>query len=170
MRGAVMVEFALIVPIMVLLVFGITELGRGLYYWNTLTKAVATGARYMARSNGDLLKDDGSCEENTAGSWASHRDSAGELIVFGKTDAVVGTDEPLLLKLDTVPIIDVLGGELNYVLITSRQGDSGIYKDACVIEVEAKVPFDWMVGPLIPFDLVGQISLTVRTEERYIAE
>jgi hypothetical protein len=149
MQGAVMVEFAIIVPILVLLAFGITELGRALYHWNTLTKVVATGARYMARSNGGLVT--GSCGPGTT--WSNHETKAKNLIIYGN-----GT-EPLLPHLD----------DANVISITPRNG-TGSFAGTCVIEVQAAVPFDWMAGPLIPYDVVGQISLRARTEERYIGE
>ena len=144
-----MVEFAIIVPIMVLLVFGITELGRALFQWNTLTKAVATGARYMARSNGDLVTT--SCGSGTT--WTTHETTAKDLIIYGN-----GT-EPRLPHL-----------ERDVITITSRPG-TGSFLSTCIIEVQAEVPFDWMVGgPLIPMDVVESITLTARTEERYIGE
>lgn len=44
-RGQSMVEFALILPIFVLLVFGILDLGRGVYAYHTLNNAATEGAR-----------------------------------------------------------------------------------------------------------------------------
>ena len=38
--GTAMVEFAIILPLLLLLLFGITELGRALYQQNVLTQAV----------------------------------------------------------------------------------------------------------------------------------
>lgn len=148
-QGAAMVEFAIILPILVLLVFGITELGRAHFQWNTLTKAVATGARYMARSNGGLVTE--SCGPGTT--WSSFETKAKNLIIYGN-----GT-EPLLPHLD----------EANVITITPRNG-TGSFVGTCVIEVQAVVPFDWIVGPLIPMDVVESIALTARTEERYIGE
>ena len=47
-RGVAIVEFALIVPLLILLSVITTEYGRALYQYNTLTKAVRDGARYLA--------------------------------------------------------------------------------------------------------------------------
>ncbi len=44
-RGAAMVEFAIVLPILLLLVFGIIDFGRALYTLNNLTAAVREGAR-----------------------------------------------------------------------------------------------------------------------------
>ena len=47
-RGAVAVEFALVLPVLVLLLFGIIEFGRGYNAKIELTGAVREGARRMA--------------------------------------------------------------------------------------------------------------------------
>jgi Flp pilus assembly protein TadG len=47
-RGALIVEFGLIVPILLLLVFGIVDFGRAYFTMNNLAAAVREGARYGA--------------------------------------------------------------------------------------------------------------------------
>ena len=47
-RGALVVEFGLIVPILFLLVFGIVDFGRAYFTMNNLSAAVREGARYGA--------------------------------------------------------------------------------------------------------------------------
>src|SRR6185437_5847702 len=47
-RGALIVEFALIVPILFFLVFGIVDCGRAYFTMNNLAAAVREGARYGA--------------------------------------------------------------------------------------------------------------------------
>ncbi|AOI61725.1 pilus assembly protein TadG [Burkholderia diffusa] len=44
-RGATIVEFALIASILIMLLIGIFEFGRVLFYWNTATEAIRLGAR-----------------------------------------------------------------------------------------------------------------------------
>ena len=44
-QGMVAVEFALITIILVTLMFGVIEMSRALYYWNTATEATRLGAR-----------------------------------------------------------------------------------------------------------------------------
>jgi Flp pilus assembly protein TadG len=44
-RGQALVEFALIIPIFVLLLVGIFDLGRGVYAWSTLNNAAREGTR-----------------------------------------------------------------------------------------------------------------------------
>ena len=45
-RGQSMVEFALILPVFLLLVFGTVDLGRAIFYQSLLNSAVRDGARY----------------------------------------------------------------------------------------------------------------------------
>ena len=44
-RGVAAVEFALIASIFFMLLIGIMEMGRILFYWNTATEATRLGAR-----------------------------------------------------------------------------------------------------------------------------
>src|SRR5437773_10805566 len=47
-RGAAMVEFAIVLPILALLLFGILDFGRLLNYWNDENQMAADGARWAA--------------------------------------------------------------------------------------------------------------------------
>lgn len=47
-RGAAAVEFALVLPILVVLVFGVVDFGRALFAYNYLTSAVREGGRFAA--------------------------------------------------------------------------------------------------------------------------
>lgn len=47
-RGAVVVEFALVLVILLLLLFGLLELGRALFKWNSAAEATRIGARTAA--------------------------------------------------------------------------------------------------------------------------
>ncbi|MFQ5544386.1 MAG: TadE/TadG family type IV pilus assembly protein [Acidiferrobacterales bacterium] len=49
-RGVAAVEFAIVLPVLLLLMFGTAELGRAFFQYNTLTKAVRDGARYVSRN------------------------------------------------------------------------------------------------------------------------
>ncbi len=52
-RGAALVEFAIILPLLILLIFGIIEFGRGYHAKTTLTHAAREGARVAALDTGD---------------------------------------------------------------------------------------------------------------------
>jgi Flp pilus assembly protein TadG len=47
-RGAAVVEFAIVLPLLLLIAFGIFEFGRAIYVYNTLVKATRDAARYYA--------------------------------------------------------------------------------------------------------------------------
>src|SRR3954451_18038832 len=46
--GQALVEFALVLPVLMLVLFGMVEFGRGLNYWNDATHISAEGARFAA--------------------------------------------------------------------------------------------------------------------------
>ena len=80
-----MVEFALILPLLLAMTFVVTEFGRALLQYNTLTKSVREGARYLSTQ----LPGEGTT-------------AARNLVVFGNT---AGTGSPLVagLSLSHVP-------------------------------------------------------------------
>lgn len=47
-RGLAAVEFAILLPLVLLIMLATAELGRALFQYNTLTKAVRDGARYLS--------------------------------------------------------------------------------------------------------------------------
>jgi hypothetical protein len=47
-RGTAIVEFALVLPVLLVLTFTVTELGRAFYQYNVLAKSVREAARYLA--------------------------------------------------------------------------------------------------------------------------
>jgi len=53
-RSQAIVEFAIIAPILLLLLFGIVDFGRVIYYYVTLNQAVNEGARTAIRSSAQL--------------------------------------------------------------------------------------------------------------------
>lgn len=83
--GVALVEFALILPMLLLLTFITTEFGRALYQYNTLTKSVRDAVRYLSIQ--------------TPG---THTTEASNLIVYGN---LAGTGSPLAvgLSLTNVP-------------------------------------------------------------------
>lgn len=77
--GVAIVEFALILPLLLLLTFITTEFGRAVYQYNTLTKSVRDAVRYLS--------------VQTPG---THTTEARNLVVYGNTS---GTGSPLVLGL-----------------------------------------------------------------------
>lgn len=82
-RGAVTVEFAILLVPLLMIAFGITEFGRAVYHYNILTKSVRDAARYLtAQSPGDIAA----------------QTAAKNLVVYGTTTV---TGQPLLPGLNT---------------------------------------------------------------------
>lgn len=83
--GVALTEFALILPLLLILTFITTEFGRALYQYNTITKSVRDAARYLS--------------VQTAGTKINE---AKNLIVFGNT---AGTGPRLTagLEIENVP-------------------------------------------------------------------
>ena len=97
--GVAAVEMALLLPFLLLLAFGITELGRAVYQYNTLAKAVRDGARHLSQyAPGD----------------AGRADEARSLVGCGAT--VCGDKQPL-----------VPGMSSSYVRVRDRLSDPGGY-------------------------------------------
>jgi hypothetical protein len=57
-QGTALVEFALILPLLLILTFSVTELGRAYYQYNLLAKSVREAARYLSvrSANVDVAK------------------------------------------------------------------------------------------------------------------
>lgn len=74
-RGVAAVELGLLMPILILLAFGITEFGRAFYQYNTLAKAVRDGVRYLTHyAPGDER-------------YETHKSNARNLVVCGTTSS-----------------------------------------------------------------------------------
>lgn len=160
-KGAVMLEFAIVLPILITVVFGITELGRALYQENTLTKAVQTGARYIGRI--PELDFGESCSDDPAG-WNDIVSKATNLIVYGtlSTGSV-----PLIPNLDEAGAVEITHG------LSTETGFSGV----CVIRITANATFAGIFSnhyPLFPLFFTetsddGEVfKINAKTEERYI--
>lgn len=85
-RGLAAVEFAILLPLVLLIMLATAELGRALYQYNTLTKATRDGARYLS---GVVLNSTTGVINLDAGKVADARN----LVIYGNP---VGTGTPLL--------------------------------------------------------------------------
>jgi Flp pilus assembly protein TadG len=80
-RGVAIVEFALVMPILLLMTFFTTEIGRAVWQYNTLTKSVRDAARYLSVEM-----------------QGTHIDEAQNLIIYGYTNPPAGA-APLAIGL-----------------------------------------------------------------------
>ena len=155
-----MVEFAIVLPLLVMLLFGITELGRALYQQNTLYKSVSSGARYLARVNGVLtVNDEGGC--TSVGAWpdTTSLSAAENLIVYGNTS---GDGAPLLPNLDDSNAVTIAVESRSLI-----KTDKTVL--TCVITVDAEAAFAGFFGEIvIPFTSIETFVIRAETEERYI--
>ena len=91
--GIAVIEFALVLPILMVLLLATAEFGRAFYQYNTLTKAIRDGARYLSDNS---LNGAGVIELGGSTSTA-----AKNLIVFGNS---AGSGDALLEGFSTSDI------------------------------------------------------------------
>ncbi len=159
--GTAMVELAIILPLMLFLLFGITELGRALYQQSMLTQAVELGARYMARVNGVIDTEDCSNDAGNEVRWNAAVAVTTNLIQCG-VDSTAGCGDPLLPNM-VIDYIDVCGPGKAHASCTSPS--------ACVITVKASAGFQSIFGAdlvSVPGFRLGGVTLNAATQERYI--
>ena len=103
-QGVALVEFALILPLLLILTFMTTEFGRALYEYNTVTKSVRDAVRYLsfqAPGSGTVV--------------------ASNLIVYGNPG---GTGAPLAVGLSTAnvatPVWQSIGANPQIDVVTVR--------------------------------------------------
>jgi hypothetical protein len=56
-RSQALIEFALVSPVLLLLLFGVIDLGRAIFYYDTLNHAAREGARAAVRASNQLPTD-----------------------------------------------------------------------------------------------------------------
>lgn len=109
-RGIATVEFAIVAPLLLLLMLATAELGRAFYTYNTLTKAVRDGARYASITalNGakviDLTDQKKSDTQN--------------VVVYGKTNPLPD-DQPVVQELITDDV-DVDAADTAHVQVSAE--------------------------------------------------
>ena len=156
-KGTAMVELAIILPLLLFLLFGITELGRALYQQNMLTQAVELGGRYMARVDGAVNTDD--CKKIDA-KWDSAVTMAENLIKCGTDDGCTAPVLPNITFDDPGP---------SFVVSPEASGSVS----ACVITVKATAAFQSVFGAdlvSVPGYRLGAVTLNAETQERYIGD
>jgi Flp pilus assembly protein TadG len=103
-RGIATTEFAIVLPVLLLLLFGVTELGRALVRYNALTKAVQDGARFAAAYA--LLGTTGNVNVD-----AQLTTEVRNVVVYGNS---AGTGSPVLAGLQPaqIQVVDAGGDEV----------------------------------------------------------
>jgi Flp pilus assembly protein TadG len=132
-RGVAAVELAFILPLMLILVFGITEIGRALYQYNGLVKATRGAVRYFAQY--DLTNEDVAAVRNNTikravyGAPTSCSDAKQLACTYPTTPLVSGLKEAQVTLCDYLTCIGshkgVLTGQGTVDLVTVTIGGSG---------------------------------------------
>ena len=136
-RGQSLVEFALVFPIIVLVVVAFVEVGRAVFAWNTIANAARQGARVAAVNQ---LADYTECDESRPieDPYDPHWSFKGCAVLAAKTlgltgsDVSVAYDAPPGTTIDCAPDLHV--GCLAAVTVT--------------YDYEVSTPFvSWIIGP-----------------------
>lgn len=163
-RGAVMVEMAILVSLLVLLFVGITELGRALYFQHKLTKSAEAGARYLARAYEAV--DPATCAG--AAGWTAGADGAANIAATGRAD---GSGTPIIPELDAADVTSSV--------VSRTVTADGVPEVMCVVQLAIAVPYRGIFfgggdGFLPPVILGGDgatgWTLTAASEERYVGD
>lgn len=152
-HGVAMVEFAIILPLLLIMFLGVAELGRALLFSQRLTQAVEAGARYAARAHEALDPD--VCAVIPEAVITNARN----LVVFGQVagggQAVVPGLDDDEDNVDVTPLIRTVTG----------------VGDVCVVQVSASVQYEGIFGAqFIPLLDIEQPTLWATSEERYVGE
>lgn len=128
-RGVAAVELALILPVMLILVFGITELGRALYQYNGLVKATRGAVRYLSQQDLANLTDS---DRQAVYDKAIAQAVCGKDVCSGQTPLVTGLTAAQVTLCDYLTCTTntnnhkgVLTGEGTVDLVTVRIGAPG---------------------------------------------
>ena len=85
-RGQALVEFALVVPFFLLLLFGIIEAGRFIFYYETLSNSTREGARYAIVNGANTI----GCPSGPPAPGTSACDTPGANVVARVRQSAIG--------------------------------------------------------------------------------
>jgi Flp pilus assembly protein TadG len=157
-RGQTLVEFAFVLPLIVLLIFGAIELGRAVYVYNTLANSARQGARVAAVNQNT---GNGQCDPQNRASWS---------ITTCAVNAGIQLDDPTSADSTnrfTASNVAICFYESDGSVCTGTQvlGDSCIQRaltPPCIARVTVTYPYrPWT--PIIS-DVVGNISMSSTSE------
>ena len=129
-RGAELVEFALILPLLLLIALGAIEFGRAYYTYHILTKALRDGARYAATSR---LRSDGT--------WVP----ADNPSVTTRTQNIVVYGKPTVSGSEPKKIPDLTTAQITVAPSAIPSGSTDYY-----ITVSAAYPYQPLFSLVIP--------------------
>ncbi|HJU70879.1 MAG TPA: TadE/TadG family type IV pilus assembly protein [Paucimonas sp.] len=110
-KGVAIIEFALTLPLLLILMFITTEFGRALYQYNTIAKSVRDAARYLSMQDPTIVTTD-----------PGKITIAQNLVVYGNP---AGTGSPLVIGLSVsenvpTPTWQIVGSNPSINAVTIR--------------------------------------------------
>ncbi|MGH8577225.1 MAG: TadE/TadG family type IV pilus assembly protein [Gammaproteobacteria bacterium] len=154
-RGIATVEFAIAVPVLLLLMLVAAEAGRWLYQYNTLHKAVRDGVRYL--SSEALKGTTGVLYDEESQEWQDIMEETKNIVVYGNRG---GGGDPVLPGLSTDQIEVTPLDDGIHVRVSVGLEDDDL--DYTYVPIFDGIPtFGFRDGP-IDFDIDMTASATMR--------
>lgn len=144
-RGNAVVEFALVLPLLLLLLTGITEIGRAYYQANAVEKGLRAGALFAGRNSFPLTAQVRTMVTNLVKTGTL--DGSGPFLVSGwaKVDADLNIDDTLTFPVDATTTIPV-------------------------VRVTATVPFDPLMPGMMALVGLGDVNIQLSHEQAYVGD
>ena len=148
-RAQAMVEFALVAPLFFLLLFGIIEAGRFIFYYETLNHATREGARFAIVNGANTL----GCPSGPAAPGGSSCDAPGNNVVTRVRQAAVGLP-PSGISVDRCWWYTVCD------FVTHGDGDNA---RGATVTVTASYTYSSLIPlvPLPPINVTAESSLVI---------
>ena len=142
-RGNAVVEFALVLPLLLLLFTGITEIGRAYYQANAVEKGLRAGALFAGRNDFPLTAQVRTMVANLVKTGTL--DGSGPYLVSGWADvnADLNIDDTLTFPVDATTTIPV-------------------------VRVTATVPFDPLIPGMLTLVGLGDVTIQLSHEQAYV--
>ena len=144
-RGNAVVEFALVLPVLLLLLTGMTEIGRAYYQANAVEKGLRAGALFAGRNSFPLTAQVRTMVTNLV--KRGTLDGSGAYLVSGWADvaADLNIDDTLTFPVDATTTIPV-------------------------VRVTATVPFDPLMPGMLAFVGLGDVNIELSHEQAYVGD
>ena len=142
-RGNAVVEFALVLPLLLLLLAGMTEIGRAYYQANAVEKGLRAGALFAGRNSFPLTAQVRTMVANLVKTGTL--DGSGPYLVSGWADvnADLNIDDTLTFPVDATTTIPV-------------------------VRVTATVPFDPLIPGMLTLVGLGDVTIQLSHEQAYV--
>ena len=151
-RGSAAAEFALILPLLTMLLFGFYEAGRMYWNYNIVQSSARDAARYAARMPM-------TCDSGGAGTFTDGTDEA-EIKNLTRTGTLDGSGDPLVAGWTDNASVTVTITCVPNTSGTIMSGRYSGYANVPTVSISAAAPYGALFGGLVPgFDL-SSITVT----------